>query len=621
LRIKFIKKAKEVITMWNWLFGRKEATIDLETALESIPWTPFKISVSCSEEGMVTRSEFPVYCIPAKTIEGEFYLGLYTKEGLTYVPAGFSLEDNFKNEYYDGEAALGSYFEEKPKGGLLYLPLQRSEVPVGLAYDADDGKEGRMASWLYSIAHATHEFPFTLLTTSHEGLKVYAFASNIELPGYFSRISSIRSKYTALPFPNISNDKLQEYFDQLRNGTYRFPKISEEEGRKLIITTSQKNSTTKTEKSVPKTSAKAINVSSKKAEPKPLITADEEIDWHRPKSIKTYLDRYLIGQEDAKRTVAVAFSNYMTRVRSGNPDLPKDNLLLIGPSGTGKTYLMSLLAKKASLPFAETKAVGKSDEGYKGENLSTVFEQIRSKTTEEAPAGIVFIDEIDKLASGGDTGRMRDSLQDEVIGWAEETVIYGDTNSNKKPKPINTRNILFAIAGAFQGTGRDALESIIKRRLRSKQGRTIGFGSQVEIQTPEDAEKILSSVTPEDLIEYGLKPELIGRFSSMGILHKLDQEQKIRILTEAEGSRLKQYKALFQEKGYSLELEESVYALIVNAAPEETGARGLSAICNDLFTDYLYDPAEFADDDGVILVTEENARKFIKGNHKPTMKA
>ena len=226
----------------------------------------------------------------------------------------------------------------------------------------------------------------------------------------------------------------------------------------------------------------------------------------------------------------------------------------------------------------------------------------------------MFIDEIDKLTAQEDTGRMRDSLQDEVIGWAEEAVIYGDTNHTKKPKPLNTKNLLFAIAGAFQGTGRDALESIIKRRLRSKQGRTIGFGSQVEpSERPEDVEKILSAVTPEDLIEYGLKPELIGRFSSLGILHKLDQEQKIKILTEAENSRLNQYRALFQEKGYTLELEEGVYALIANAAPEETGARGLSAICNDLFTDYLFDPTDFADNNGVILVTEQDARKFIKG--------
>src|SRR3989344_11293 len=620
--------------MWNWLTERrpKKGQIDLETALASIPWTPFKILYNYkSENGIQTTVDSPFYCVPAKIVNGDLCIGLYPDHELIYVPVGFSLERVFQKEYFQGRKVLYSDRSPAnlaPKPDLLYLPLQRSEVPIQLIYDRYD-REYKVPSWLYSISNSKNRLPFSLLTDSHEGIQVYLYAApdpsrsnsdTLALVDYFS--------FTQYPFQRTTLELFQEYFEQLKNGTYRFPKVSAQ-GSKLIVVKTFKTTANKkkevptvvTEKNAAPPSKTAARPSKTKSSESVTASA-EEIDWRHPKSIKSYLDRFMIGQEDAKRTVAVAFSNYMIRVDSGNPDLPKDNVFLIGASGTGKTYLMSLLARKASIPFAQAKATGKSDEGFKGENLSSVFEQIRSKSKDEAPAGVVFIDEIDKLALRSDEIKRGPALQDEIIGWAEETIIYGETERpDHTKKPLNTKNLLFAIAGAFQGTKGHTLESIISARLKKKRGRAIGFANQIEIPSPEESAQILRAVTPEDLIEYGLKTELVGRFSSMALLHPLDQDQKMKILTDVEDSAIKKYQALFKEKGYSLQLEESVYALIAENSPEETGARGLRSLCSKLFDAYLFDPTEFTDDNEVILVTSRDAEKFIRGVRSAVFKA
>jgi ATP-dependent Clp protease ATP-binding subunit ClpX len=335
-------------------------------------------------------------------------------------------------------------------------------------------------------------------------------------------------------------------------------------------------------------------------------------DWNNPKSIVEYLNRFVVGQDEAKKTVAVAFSNYMTKVRTRCEDIRKENILLIGPSGVGKTYMISLLAKVASLPYAETKLSGKSSEGYKGENLSVVFEQIRAKINEETPYGIVFLDEIDKLVVSGEENHFGPRLQSELIAWLEEARINGDGDKEQK-KPISTKNILFVTAGAFQGQhGRGKLEDLITRRIVGK--KRLGFGAE-PLEKREEA--VLDKVTPEDIIEYGLMPELVGRLPAVAIFNQLTNDNKLDILKKCEKSCLGNYIKLLSLKGFNASVEDEVLKFIVEHTPNETGARALFSACSDLFGDILYDPNQFADADKNIKISIEMAKEFIRGNgHK-----
>jgi ATP-dependent Clp protease ATP-binding subunit ClpX len=336
-------------------------------------------------------------------------------------------------------------------------------------------------------------------------------------------------------------------------------------------------------------------------------------DWNNPRSIVGYLNRFIIGQEEAKRVVAVAFSNYMTKFQRKDESLQKENLLLIGSSGVGKTFMISLLAKVASLPFAETKLSGKSSEGYKGENLSEVFEQIRAKSAEEAPYGIVFLDEIDKLARDewGSGGGFGSRLQNELIAWLEEATITGDKSNEKdKRRPINTRNILFVTAGAFRGAnGNGALEALVEDRIGDGKPK-LGFGAE----TGKRVQGKLEYSTPEDLIKYGFMLELVGRLPAVAVFKELSKDDKLQILKRSEKSCLANYQRLLSLKGYGVQVGDDVLEYIVEQAPRETGARALFSVCSDLFSDIIYDPEQFADDKKKINITPEIAKKLIRGN-------
>lgn len=334
-------------------------------------------------------------------------------------------------------------------------------------------------------------------------------------------------------------------------------------------------------------------------------------DWSNPRSLVDYLNRFIVGQEEAKRVVAVAFSNYMTRYQRRDEDLQKENLLLIGPSGVGKTFMISLLAKVASLPYAETKLSGKSSEGYKGENLSVVFEQIRAKSTEEAPYGIVFLDELDKLARDGrgEGSGFGSRLQNELIAWLEEATISGDKISGKDERPpINTRNLLFVTAGAFRGANKNgALEALVEDRLGNGKPK-LGFGAETE----KRVQGKLEYTTPEDLISYGLMPELVGRLPAIAVFKSLTKQDKLHILKTSEKSCLANYQRILSLKGYEVQIEDGVLDFIVDQAPQETGARALFSICNDLFSDIIYDPEKFANDEKKIKITPKIAKTLIR---------
>jgi len=350
-----------------------------------------------------------------------------------------------------------------------------------------------------------------------------------------------------------------------------------------------------------------INISQISGEIQSSSTKKDNFPWEDPKEIVKYLNQTVIGQEKAKKTIAVAFSNYM--IRANNPDdsdnLPKENIIIAGPPGVGKTLITSLLAKKANLPFAQTKVTGKSSEGYVGENLSSVFKQFELTDKEKAPHGVIFLDEIDKVAKTKGRDSLSDDHQNEIIGWADEAIIQvpkGD--KSRETNSLNTKNLLFICAGAFQG-----LEKVVTESYQGK--KTIGFENPNEQQPAIYEENVLQKTKPQHLIEFGLIPELVRRMPTIAILDKLTTEDKIGILTSSNKSPLKQTQNLFSKKGYELTFDDTVPEIIVNNAPEETGASGLNSTCSRLFKDITYDPEIYAEGKK-IHITKDLAEKLIK---------
>ncbi len=345
------------------------------------------------------------------------------------------------------------------------------------------------------------------------------------------------------------------------------------------------------------------DITSSTIKPVPFIKTSKKtarnvaVNPEDPKSLVDHLDEYVIGHDEAKKAVAVAVSSLAVRMKTGDETLPKMNTMLIGSTGVGKTYMMKILAKKIGLPFAQAKLVGRSSEGYRGQNVSTVFDQIYSSTKgQEAPYGIVFLDEADKIANDdwGSGSGYGQRIQKELIGWVEEEIISREIGegASRSQYQFSTRNLLFVMAGAFQGQGKgNALTDIISRRLAG--GKTIGFGAAAS--RPDDNQLLLSQVQPEDLITWGFFPELVGRFPVITTLNPLTEDERICILTEAKDSPLEGYVRLLAARGYTIQDYSQLAGLIVSRCPPETGARGLSSVCSKLFRDVLYDPQRFAD--------------------------
>jgi ATP-dependent Clp protease ATP-binding subunit ClpX len=351
----------------------------------------------------------------------------------------------------------------------------------------------------------------------------------------------------------------------------------------------------------------------------------------KPKEIKKFLDLYVIGQEDAKKTIAVSVYNHYKRLMqtsrhdtADDVEIEKSNIILVGETGTGKTLLARTIAKLLHVPFTIVDATVLTEAGYVGEDIESILTrllQVADYNTEAAEKGIVFIDEIDKIARKGDNPSITrdvsgEGVQQGLLKLLEGSVVNvppqgGRKHPDQKMIPVDTRNILFICGGAFEG-----IERKIAQRLNTK---VVGYNSARNSDRIE-RENLMQYIAPQDLRAYGMIPEIIGRLPILTFLHPLDRKALRSILTEPKNSIIKQYVKLFEIDNINLRFDDDALDFIVDKAVEfKLGARGLRSICEAIMMEVMFELP--STEESELTITSEYARSKVEKINLQRLKA